>query len=260
MKNILLLIFLFLVSTSAAMAQAVLDTTASGQCSAGVCTVGDTTLTVSVSTGTGSNRQMSVFVFVGCPSSGTAPSVLSVTYDTTQSLSLTTSVAPVAARRGELWTMPAGTQPNSGTHNVVVVLSSSITISCGSSSNTLSAGIITSTGVDQSSPYASTPLTNSGTGANPTLTGFTSGANDLGVESICSGDGITSTTETIKWNNANTSNSCGSNGGATALGGDTSFSWAIPSDSWIIIGGALKSSGAGAACVPSLTLIGVGAC
>ena len=47
--------------------------------------------------------------------------------------------------------------------------------------------------------------------------------------------------------------------GATAAGGDTSFSRTITNDSWIMVGGAFKEfSGGGAAPAPKLMLMKAG--
>lgn len=207
------------------------------------CTSG-TTLTYSLTVGNNANRQLAVFAFVGCNSGETSPTVSSVTY---AGVALNQTVATSTgsnASRGYLYTLPARIQPTVGTNNVVVTLSSSL-VTCGGLTDSLTSGAISAYNVDQTNPYASTPLVNSwnGTiGTSATLTGFTSGANDLGIESVCAGSTLTSTTETARWTTQGvTTSSCGENAGATAAGGDTSYSYTVSSsDSWILIGGAFK--------------------
>lgn len=256
----LVLSFLFVVRTAAA--QVTFDAATTQQCGNNgptACTVSNTTITVAHTTGAGSNRAMTVGVFIACASGQTAPLVATATYATTQVLSQIQHTVPNVSRVGDLWALPAGTQPTSGANNLVVVMTGDIATACSTGTSTLSVAIITTAGVDQTTTFTSSGV-NSGTGTAATLTLGASGASDLGVSYVCAGDGVTSTTETERGPKiTNQNNSCGTIDSATAAAADTSLSWTIPSDTWIVTGGALKAVGAaGSTACRNLLLLGVG--
>lgn len=257
----LLIVLALLVSARQVSAQVTFDAFANSFCdgSGTVCTgAGATTLTYALTVGAGSNRALAVVLTVGCAGAETAPAISTVKFDptgTNQSLTQIETVSPASSRRGELWALPAGTQPTSGTHNIEIIMASGLDACAGSSR--LSSGAFAVAGVDQTTTFTDTNI-NSGSGTSATLTLTGSGANDLGFHGVCAGNGLTSTTETSRWSVSDTNTSCNSSGGATAAGSDTSFSWSIPSDSWIMVGGAFKASTGGAAPVPKLMLLGVG--
>jgi hypothetical protein len=251
-----LVVACLLLAPEAAQAQASFDAQSSGQCTQDTC-ASSTTLTISHTTGSGSNRAMAVGVFAACAGGDTVPAVSTVTYAGSQSLSEIQSENPATNRRGYLYALPAGTQPTSGANSLVVVLASNLGAACSTSNGVLSAVILTASGVNQTTTFTSS-IDGSGSGTTASLTLSSSGANDLGVHFVCAGGGITSTTETERGPKIdNTINTCASVHSATAAGGDTAFSWTIPSDSWIMAGGALKEASAAAA-TPKLTLLGVG--
>jgi len=240
-----------------ASAQATLDAFANDFCGldgSRDCGGGFTTLTIPLTVAANSNRSLAAVLFIGCAGSDTAPNISTVTWDTTQSLTQLEAAAPASSRRGQLWALPAGTQPNTGAHNLVVTLAAALN-GCASNLSRLHGGVFSVYNVDQSTTFTDTNV-NSGSGASATLTLTGSGANDLGFDGVCAGDGLTSTTETSKWSVTNTNTSCNSSGGATAAGSDTSFSWSIPSDSWIMVGGSFKAVGAGGGTPKGLLLLG----
>jgi hypothetical protein len=200
---------------------------------------------------------MAVSVLVGCSGAVTAPTVSSVTYNGV-SLSQTEHVSPATSRLGDVWQLPAGTQPATGANNVVVTFSGSIFTACVSSFR-ISIVAWTASGVDQTTNYTDTN-TNSGTGTSGTLTMTGSGASDAGFHHTCQGDNITSTTETEIFQVDDSASSCNSAGGATAAAADTSWSWTYgASDSWIMVGGVFKATGGGGGGTPkNMTLLGVG--
>jgi hypothetical protein len=252
-----------LLSARQASAQVTFDAFANSFCdgSGTPCTGGGLNLLdYNLTVGAGSNRALAVSVFIGCAGAETAPTITAVTFDpagTNQALQQKEATSPASSRRGELWALPAGTQPTSGTKVVRVTMSAGL--ACTGASR-LSSGAVAVAGVDQSTTFTDTNIaagTAPGNG-DPALTMTGSGANDFGFHSVCAGDGITNTTETSRWSVTDTNTSCNSFGGATAAGGDTAFSWSIPDDSWIMVGAVFKASGGAAAPTPRLMLLGVG--
>lgn len=227
-----------------ASAQVALTTTAHSSCTQATCATGGTTLTYAIDVGSGSNRQLAVFAFIGCGGVEVAPTITGVTYAGTSLTSIISNVSPASSRRGYLFAWPTGSQPTSGLNNVVVTLSADLNLTCNGGTRTLHSGAFAVTGVDQSTTFASTN-SSTGAGASATLTLAGSSANDLGVNSLCAGDGITSSTETEQWQVDDTNSSCNSEGGATSTGTDNSLSWSIPSDSWIMLGGKFLAAGGG---------------
>lgn len=264
-----LLLVLLLLVPSAAYSQVTYDTQANSFCLSLTTLCGGAglnTLTYSLTVGANSNRQLAVFAFIGCNSGEVAPTVTGITYASVAMSSTISLSAGSNSQRGYMFLMPAGTEPATGANNVVVTMSGGLIAACitgGTGSvDALNSGAISTYGVDQTAPLVTgSPKSNSGSGTSATLTGFTSGASDLGVNSLCAGGGITSTTETSRWaQQGTTDNSCGTNRGATAAAADTSWSWTIPSDTWLMVGGVLKAASAGVTCAPTLTVIGVGRC
>lgn len=261
MKKLLLIFVSTILSIGlplSALAAVAYDNAASAYCSnqsPPIC-ASDTTLSYTITVGNNPNRQLGVDVFVGCNSGETAPAISSVT-DTEAGVTLTqtASVNPNASRRGYRYRFPAGSQPTVGTNTIVVTLSSPLTNCNNSAEDDLTSWALSAYNVDQTTPDASTPATNSGSGTSATVTGFTSGANDLGMSGMCSGTETTGTTETQRTGPTGTShNACGAVSGATAAGGDTSFSWTLPSDSWTTIGSAFKEVSAAPSGTTSFTV------
>lgn len=242
-----LIAFLCFGITTSAFAAVTYDNSAVAFCSNDaavppVCT-SNTTLTYTIAVASGTNRQLAVDVFIGCNSGETAPTVSSINLDGVAMTQLASNLA--TARNGYRFVLPAGSQPTVGTDTVTIVLSASLAVGCvggGSHSDILSSWALSAAGVDQTTPMGTT-VTATGSSASAAVSGFTSGANDLGMSGMCGGSNTTTTTETRRVGpSGSEANSCGSISGGTAAGADTSFSWALPSDSWIAIGGAFKAS------------------
>jgi len=237
--------FVFLLMAGNAYAQVTVDATSTGACNevSPACNA-TTTLTFTHTTASQSNRQAFVGVLVSCASGGTAPTVTSITYNGDALEEARAAVTADSNRRAMyLWRFPAGSEPDVGTGlNVVVTLSGDIG-SCGGT-YALRAGIVTVYNVDGTTPIQTTN-TNSGTGTSATLTMSGSSAGNLGIGFVCAGGGLTSTTETELFQVDDTASSCHSFGIASAAAGDTSWSWSIPSDSWLMIGGVWNVVGGG---------------
>ncbi|MEO7341249.1 MAG: SdrD B-like domain-containing protein [Luteolibacter sp.] len=136
---------------------------------------GTNSLSISHTTGSGSNRLMLVMVTTGV-SSGTLPSVNSISYGG-QSLSLVNAISNGNTVRSEIWKLA---NPPSGTSSAVVSLSTS---------NPVTATVITYTGVDQSNPLGASVTGGSGK-SNAYSATVSSGADELIVDSFAlDGDG-----------------------------------------------------------------------
>ena len=237
-------VFLLLLLSGNAYAQVTVDATSTGACNevSPACNA-TTTLTYTHTTASQTNRQAFVGVLISC-GSGTAPTTTSVTYNGDALEEAQSHVSNDARRRLYLWRFPTGTEPDVGTSlDVVVTLSGDIGAGC-SGNWALRSGIVTVYNVDQTTPIQTTN-SNSGTGTSATLTMSGSSAGNLGVGFVCAGGGLTSTTETELFQVDDTANSCNSFGIASAAAGDTSWSWSIPSDSWMMIGGVWNIVGGG---------------
>lgn len=194
-------------------------------------------LTFSHTTSTGSNRAIAVGACATGPSGTTQPAVTSVTY---AGVSLTSKRTEGTTYHCDLWSLPDGTQPATGANNVVITLAGTTT----GLNNRLRGAAVTFTGVDQTTAWTSSNNGNNGNSSTSTLTISASGADDMGIDFVCHGTDVTTTTETDRLNIDDGAAACNSLGVATAAGGDTSFSWSHSgADTWIIIGGALKASG-----------------
>ncbi len=232
-----------------AQAAATFDASSRASCNASEtpCVVngGFSTLTYAHTVGSGTSKELGVFAFVGCNTGDTAPTVTGITYN---GQALTSIVADTtnAAWKGYLFAWPTGSEPTSGAHNVVVTLSGNLTSCTLGGVKSIQSWAASAQGVDQTTTFTSSGSA-SGTGAAAALTLSSSQAGDLGIEAVCGGNGVTSTTETVQVTNTFTHNGCGSLGGATAGGTDTSFSWVVPADHWILIGAAFKGATGGTA-------------
>lgn len=233
------------------------DAFSHGQCLAPVCATGATQITVS-HTNTASVSNIAVAVYVSCGSGQTSPTVTGVTYAGT-ALTQVQAVSPVAARRGYLFGWPSGSAPTTGANNIVVTLSGSLNTACDADAM-LSAIGMSVTGSDTSSQYV-TSTTNSGTGTTASLSPSSNPTGAMGFSTGCSGNGVTSSTEgTIDATDTNTLSSCGTAFGMDVAPTDASWSFTIPSDSWLTAGLVFNASGGGGGGSTSnrLPLLGVG--
>ena len=221
----------------------VYDNASSGKC-AGTgtgCSTGTSQVTISHTTGSGSDRSMIVGCAVSGPSGAAEPAISTITYAGGQSLSQKKSQG--GNYRLEYWALPDGTQPTIGANNVVITLVDNLN----GLNSALSCGVITFTGVDQTAQFTSSNNGNGGTGTTASLTLSANGANDMGFNFVCNGSSVGASTETMRIDATDDGNgACNTLGVATSAGGDTNHSWTVGSDSWLMVGGALKAaSGAG---------------
>ena len=132
-------------------------------------------LSINHTTGSGNNRLMLVMVTTGF-ASGTLPSVSGITYGG-QNLSLVNGISNGSTVRSEIWKL---VNPPSGSSNAVISLSST---------NPVTATVITYTGVDQTTPLGTSVTGGSGKG-NAFSLNVASATNDLVVDSFAvDGDG-----------------------------------------------------------------------
>lgn len=262
MKRFILILALLLCSQSL-HAQATYDNSNIGKCGNAISPACNSTtnLTVSILTGSGSNRAMTVWVSIDCGSADTAPTVSSVVHAGSQNLSQTKTMSTSARNRFDMWTLPAGTQPTSGTNNVVVTLSGNILTACSGHSK-MDVVVLTSANVDQTTTYTAT-ATNSGSGTSASATLASSGGTDLVVLAACAGSsftgGLTGAGGSVKQSDADGDTDCGSFIVATFNGGVTAPAATISaSDSWMAIDGSLKASGGSTFKPYSLPITGVG--
>lgn len=179
---------------------------------------------------TGESRLLVVGVAVGVPGpSSDSTFVVAVTYNSTPM----TSLAKVHSNNSttgfiELFYLVA---PSAGANTVSV----SITANAGLGF-TLSAGSVSFTGVDQSTPLVNT-ATNIGSGTTPTVN-VTSAVDSMVVDAVCAGSAIGSSNQTSRWiRNTAISSAAGNGAQSTAAGAATvTMSYSITSDFWGIIG------------------------
>lgn len=234
------------------------DAFSHGQCQANVCATGNTQLTLA-HTNTASVSNIAVAVYLGCGSGQTSPTITGVTYAGTGLTQLQT-VSPVAARRGYLFGWPSGSAPTTGANNIVVTMSTSLLTACDTDAM-LSVIGMSVTGSDTSSQYV-TSTTNSGTGTTASLSPSSNPTGSMGFSTGCAGNGVTSSTEgTIDVTDTSTLNSCGTAFGMDVAPTDASWSFTIPSDSWLTAGLVFAASGGGGgggSPANRLPLLGVG--
>lgn len=118
--------------------------------------------------------------------------------------------------------------PATGANTVLVTASTSV--------SDLSAGSVSFTGVDQTTPLG-TPVTAASTGT-PTVavTGTTAG--NMVIDAVCNGSDITSSNQTQRWLRNTSGNSAAGNGAQStaAAGGSVTMSYAVTSDWYGILG------------------------
>jgi|SRR6185369_884982 len=189
-------------------------------------------------TTTNANRGMVVNVCVGATTGLTAPLVSTVTYNSV-SLSQTVHKAVGAPQYYcDLWQLPNGTQPATGSNTVVVTLAGALP----SIFSSVLVTAITAYNVNQTTALSVTG-SNNGVGTSTTLTLGASGANDLVFAESCNGDSIgTSGNTSIHVTNYSTHNGCGTHAASRAAGNTTSISWTGDSnDNWVVVAGAFKN-------------------
>jgi hypothetical protein len=201
--------------------------------SRGMAVSGASSLTYALTVGTDSNRAMAVFVVVGNQCGDLYPTVSGVTYagvalsqvaskDSTFTMCGGATSKPT---RLSIWSLPAGTQPKSGTNNVVVTLSGAL-----AATQVIHSAAVSAAGVDQTTTFTSNNVADAEATTPVTVTLGSSGLNDLVASFAYNGGSITgaSSPQTLRQllniNNVFTSNNSGL---ATAPGGTTSLSWDV---------------------------------
>lgn len=227
----------FLIDPSGARA-VMLDNVAHSSCGAATgdaaCggTATSTTLTYSLNVGSGVNRALVVFAEFTCGSSNQSD-MASVAYAGTSLTKTSSRKSADGYTYMDIWALPAGTQPTSGSNNVVVTFNSS---GCSSGVYSFHSAAISATHVNQATTFTNYVLNDDGntlmTSASLTLP--SSGVYDLVVSYVCQGTSVGSTAQNLLFTE-NTSNrdECDTAGAATASGGTTSLSWSFVSpDYW----------------------------
>jgi hypothetical protein len=200
---------------------------------------GGTSLAYPLTIGAAPNRAIAVFTHIGTSCGNAQPGVSGVTFDGSPLLQLLTHSIPTCPQtNAAMWALPPGVQPAPGTHDVVVTLTGRM-FSAGS----LHSGAFAAAGVDQASTFTSFAV-DSGLNTLAAVTLPVSGPNDLVVDSLCSGDSIGNTPQTLQWRKNQTNFiSCDNSAGATADGGTTSLLWStLINDYWMFLGASFRAA------------------
>lgn len=216
------------------------DNATGNSCTVATCTTTTNihdTLTIS-HTITSANS-LAAYVCVSGSSGTVQPHVSSATWAGSQSLSQV--LAGTGNYYCDIWALPAGTSPTTGTQNLVIVLANSIA----GGSDIFMGVAISMAGVNGSQVYrTSSPTQNNGSGASASVTLGASVSGDLAVAAVCSGTTGTKTpggSQTARATIAgNDSGACNTMQLTTAAGGTTSNTWTIPSDSWRVVGASFQ--------------------
>lgn len=252
-KSILLFLFLGLFTAPNLNAAVTYDTSASGNCGVSggtACTAGGTTLTYPITIGSGSNRALVVFVAFSsvsyydiCPRLNNNDSLMPLLGVTHAGVNLKLQSVKInndCTLGFSLWSLPEGTQPTSGTNDIVV------TVRNVASDSIIHSGAVAASGVDQSNPFTSIAFKGEfqDTSKVAQLQLPESGASDLVVSFVCNGTSVGSTPQTQRWvRNVDNMSICNNSGGATAAGGTKYLSWNVGADFWAIYGLSLRAAG-----------------
>lgn len=204
-------------------------------------------LTYALTVGTGSNRALAVFVF-SLADAGARVNL--VTYANVNLIRITSQRLRDGVNDvfGEMWALPPGTQPTSGTNNVVITMDSN--------SNQIFSGAIAVTGVDQTTTFSSYSGNDNGpVGLTSSLstTLSSSGANDLIIEAACTGGNFSGTTETSLYtDNVDGSNKCNNSAAATNAGGKaTPLQFSGATDWFVMIAASFKAEASSTVAIDS---------
>jgi hypothetical protein len=225
-----------------ANAAVALDSFSNSSCGdAGVaCLSGGTTLSYPLTVGAGSDRALAVATAIVADFN---EEVTGVTFNGISLTRVLARTSEVGSEKVDLWVLPIGTPPPSGTFNVVVTAGPT-------GPTAIRSGAFSVTGVDPVTPFTGLAaiargfdgVFASGEQVETTLKIPSSGPNDLVISYICNGDSIVSTPQTQRWiNNTDNSSSCNNDAGATAPGGATSLSWRVEPDHGIFLAASFKA-------------------
>lgn len=237
-------VLLLMLLPATARAQVTYDNSAYSNCEP--CS----SLTYSLTVASGSNRQLLVWTFVSSANFDQLSYVTSVTYNGVSLVQIAARGDPGANNRAELWALPAGTQPASGTHNVVVTLNAT------GEEDSFHSGAMSVAGVDQTQTFTSVRIDTGGAFSNTTTgAAFHANAavpytlsNDLLFEAVWAGNEIDATSQTQRFlNNVGSGTACDNNGLSTAAGGTTYLQWAVNAsaangDKWMAISGSIRAA------------------
>lgn len=164
----------------------------------------------------GTNRLMIVGVSISTQGNNVGSSVTSITYGTQSLTKIAGTVLETAARRVEIWQLVA---PNVGTANITINGNKT-----GSNNNKLGvvAGVITFTGVDQTSPLRSSTAA-SGSSATASASLSSSGT-DFVLDTLCVAGTITVTSpvgQTAQWNTRSGNTGQDAAGAASSMTGSS---------------------------------------
>jgi hypothetical protein len=203
--------------------------------------VNQSSITYPMTVGSGSNRQLVIFNFVSAACGNAEPTVSSVTFDGVALTKVITEASECVGSDHTMWTMPAGTQPASGTHDIVVTLTGTLT-----NRGRLRSNAMSFINVHQTTTFSASPVSATGSGTALAVTIGASGANDLVINGACTGNWFTGAGQTqIMLNTGSTYNGCDNDATGSAVGGTTSQTWTSNNnDHWSMIGAALKAAGA----------------
>ncbi|MGH7408186.1 MAG: DUF2341 domain-containing protein [Candidatus Methylomirabilales bacterium] len=203
-------------------------------------TTATSSLTISHTT-SGTNRLMLVGVSITDDGAGGAPSVSSITYNGVGLSSVGSRATSDSSARIEIWRLVA---PATGANNVVVTLSSD--------PHAMTVGVMTFTGVDQSTPLgtfasATSDITSSVSVAVASAAGELV-FDTMVLESSSNRDLIPGAGQTERWDlfQAGLAGETSSNGGGSTAAGAASvtMSWSFPVDKSAIGGVSIKPAGA----------------
>jgi len=205
---------------------------------------GSTTVSCSVTVGSGSNRYMTILVSIRG-----AQTVSGITVDGVAATQVASARANVTVASADRWYIK---NPNSGTITVTATLSASAVAAI---------GVISFTGVDQTTPHG-TAVAATGSSAAPSVT-VTSATGEVVVGGFAQKASATTTTtagtgQTKQWDEPNVNSTLNAadstENGASSVVMD--WSTGINSDSWAATGLSIKP--AATTTIPRLTLLGVG--
>lgn len=247
MKKLAALIVVGLLWATCASAAVTFDANATADCTSNAVTTKDcATLTV----GAGANRAL--VCQVGWSGAVTSPTLVWDQGGTNQSMTAITGATATNTVVSQLWGLVA---PTSGAKTLRATWTTArdIVVNCTSY-----------TGVDQTGGATSFPhgtgATGTGNGVSQTLVTVTSAVNNAAVAVMATTGTPSAPTQTQTF--LDSSPASESAAGARAAGAaSVAFGWTVTSPiGWAAAGTDILASGAGAACTPTLTLLGVGRC
>lgn len=188
---------------------------------------------------TGSQTVLYIGVVAGIVSFGAHPAgnqdsdfvITGVTYNGVAATQVGSNLHPNGGTTGYL-ALYRLVNPSTGTNTVSI----SFTLANPASSDAVSAGSVSFTGVDPVTPESNLASA-TGTGTGPAVT-VSSAVGNLVLNLLATGTSVTSSANTLQWSkNINSTSSAGNGAMATAAGsGSVPMSYVVGSDSWALLG------------------------